>query len=310
MRGSTFVRTTTVRYRGVGGVLAVALLLVLAGCSTSPGVGSQTPGVSEGAPSSANVTYPAGTNASTVTNLSALLSAHYTVLEGADYRLTVRYRGPNRTTNSTVWSSRSAGRQLIWHHRTNRSSGLARHRGYFLEDGQQAQRLRSSESKPRGFVVDRSDRPFRDHHLTSVVYVVPMWGDPRIPLLTGPLERARVEHRGDHRFVTYRPPPEADGTVNGSVTVRDDGLLRTIRVRGDRGDGRYRFTMEYDLSTGLSVRKPSWADITPEPDRGFGGGDRDCDDFDSQAAAQSYHEEVGGSGLDGDGDGVACEALP
>ncbi|WP_436924733.1 excalibur calcium-binding domain-containing protein [Halosimplex amylolyticum] len=40
-------------------------------------------------------------------------------------------------------------------------------------------------------------------------------------------------------------------------------------------------------------------------------GDYDCDDFSSQRAAQEVHEESNGAhGLDGDGDGVACEHLP
>jgi micrococcal nuclease len=40
-------------------------------------------------------------------------------------------------------------------------------------------------------------------------------------------------------------------------------------------------------------------------------GDYDCDDFSSQAAAQDVYEDSGGAhGLDGDGDGVACESLP
>lgn len=44
--------------------------------------------------------------------------------------------------------------------------------------------------------------------------------------------------------------------------------------------------------------------------------DRNCDDFATQAKAQAYFDSRGGSktrnvdGLDGDGDGVVCEALP
>lgn len=39
-------------------------------------------------------------------------------------------------------------------------------------------------------------------------------------------------------------------------------------------------------------------------------GDYDCDDFSSQAQAQEVHDESGGAhGLDGDGDGIACEEL-
>jgi micrococcal nuclease len=38
--------------------------------------------------------------------------------------------------------------------------------------------------------------------------------------------------------------------------------------------------------------------------------DMDCDDFETQAEAQEFHETHSGHGLDGDGDGVACESLP
>jgi len=38
--------------------------------------------------------------------------------------------------------------------------------------------------------------------------------------------------------------------------------------------------------------------------------DRDCDDFETQKAAQEFHESHSGHGLDGDGDGIACESLP
>lgn len=43
------------------------------------------------------------------------------------------------------------------------------------------------------------------------------------------------------------------------------------------------------------------------------GADRDCSDFSSQAAAQRYYDDHGPgdpSGLDSDGDGVACESNP
>ena len=55
----------------------------------------------------------------------------------------------------------------------------------------------------------------------------------------------------------------------------------------------------------------------PGPGAGAGrGADRDCADFSSQAAAQHYFDSRGGSpsnnvdNLDGDGDGIVCEANP
>ncbi len=46
-----------------------------------------------------------------------------------------------------------------------------------------------------------------------------------------------------------------------------------------------------------------------------GGGDRDCSDFTTHAAAQAFFVAAGGSAadphrLDGDGDGIACEIFP
>jgi len=43
---------------------------------------------------------------------------------------------------------------------------------------------------------------------------------------------------------------------------------------------------------------------------GEGDEDMDCDDFETQAEAQDFHETHTGHRLDGDGDGIACEALP
>lgn len=43
---------------------------------------------------------------------------------------------------------------------------------------------------------------------------------------------------------------------------------------------------------------------------GSGGGDKNCSDFACQDDAQAWHNSHPGDGLDGDGDGVACENLP
>ena len=40
------------------------------------------------------------------------------------------------------------------------------------------------------------------------------------------------------------------------------------------------------------------------------GEDMDCADFETQEEAQEFHESHSGHGLDGDGDGIACESLP
>lgn len=58
------------------------------------------------------------------------------------------------------------------------------------------------------------------------------------------------------------------------------------------------------------------SESTPDKPTNFydapGGGDLDCSDFESQQEAQGYYNNQVGDpdGLDRDGDGVACEALP
>ncbi len=43
---------------------------------------------------------------------------------------------------------------------------------------------------------------------------------------------------------------------------------------------------------------------------GSGDSDRNCSDFSCQQDAQAWHESHPEDGLDGDGDGIACEHLP
>lgn len=58
---------------------------------------------------------------------------------------------------------------------------------------------------------------------------------------------------------------------------------------------------------------PTPSSIKTDTSAGSAGysGDYDCADFSSQSAAQDVYEDSGGAhGLDGDGDGRACEHLP
>jgi hypothetical protein len=68
-------------------------------------------------------------------------------------------------------------------------------------------------------------------------------------------------------------------------------------------------------ATFATIRTPGPVTATPPSNPGTGGGDRDCGDFATQAAAQAFFISQGGPardphGLDGDHDGIACESLP
>ena len=58
-----------------------------------------------------------------------------------------------------------------------------------------------------------------------------------------------------------------------------------------------------------------FGNVTTDETRGKKADEYNCDDFETQPDAQAFYEKVGGLGndvnrLDGDKDGVACEALP
>jgi len=58
-----------------------------------------------------------------------------------------------------------------------------------------------------------------------------------------------------------------------------------------------------------------FGNVTTDETKGKKADEYNCEDFETQPAAQTFYEKVGGLGndvnrLDGDKDGVACEALP
>ncbi|WP_415381650.1 excalibur calcium-binding domain-containing protein [Halosimplex sp. TS25] len=90
--------------------------------------------------------------------------------------------------------------------------------------------------------------------------------------------------------------------VSGGGVVLEPGGGLSTQFENPLGSG-----------TAEAPPEPTPAANSPESSGGSSGysGDYDCDDFSSQRAAQEVHEESNGAhGLDGDGDGVACETLP
>jgi len=162
----------------------------------------------------------------------------------------------------------------------------------------------------------------------------------------GTVTLVRLEEDGDYH-VDVRPLRGGRRFLTtGNFTVQDGALVTEI-MPGQRlpvpsvGERVAVFgTWVYDTQHGWNEIHPIWAiryldrgvgayDLPPrepryDPDAGTvsgGGGiggylppphDYDCADFPTQKAAQSYFEQYPGdpSGLDGDGDGVACEGNP
>ena len=124
----------------------------------------------------------------------------------------------------------------------------------------------------------------------------------------------RAVVRENHTYVTYRVI--ADGESIGTLVLREDGLIQSLQVA--YGEDTH-LTVAYNDRVTARFETPSWADAARNDSVYFSpetleqireaAGDRDCSDFATQAAAQSHYLDQG-DGLDGDGDGVACEHLP
>ena len=162
----------------------------------------------------------------------------------------------------------------------------------------------------------------------------------------GTVTSVRAEEDGDYH-VDVAPDSGFRGFLTSNNFTVQHGALVTEIMPGQHlpvpsvGERVAMFgTWVYDTSHGWNEIHPIWAiryfdrgitaaDLPPatpryDPDASggssSGGGgnylppphDYDCSDFPTQAAAQAYFDRYPGdpSGLDGDGDGIACESNP
>jgi len=129
--------------------------------------------------------------------------------------------------------------------------------------------------------------------------------------------RARVsDDEDDGNWTVFEYPVlAANGSQVGTLRVHENGLVETLTATGSAGRT---YGVRFRAFDGAELPETPWEEQAARNagfvDGGSGAsgatGDLDCDDFSTQGAAQRAHEEANGAhGLDGDGDGVACESL-
>lgn len=131
--------------------------------------------------------------------------------------------------------------------------------------------------------------------------------------------------QGDTVTVVYEDdltPTGGGDTHYAYVWLANESLNRKLVERGyavvdDSQPFDQRPAFERAMERAKANESGIWqcTDATRRTDGGSGGvgtGDLDCSDFDSQYEAQRVYERTSGDphGLDADGDGRACEALP
>ncbi len=270
---------------------------------------------------------PPGTNTSTLNNVQTLLNAHYDVLEEHDYVVTYRYQGPDDlregnvedatdVTRSGIIASNHTAKQQIIDKEKELPDGTVTNKTEYTEDTITYYRFGAvgPDGSPHDvyYTVTRwENTEFMDRHVTA------------IPLLTltqyrlraydtffkSDFTRTNVSTIRNHTYHTYRPVPDSE--TSGFVRIREDGFIKTIQLRTTIAGESVRLHRTFELGPN-AVELPDWKQLAILADRQRSGssGNADCDDFATQAGAQIYHESNGGDGLDGDGDGRACEHLP
>lgn len=154
------------------------------------------------------------------------------------------------------------------------------------------------------------------------------WWLENVPELLGPVQVYKAAHHGSPNgdstasMETFRPETVVisvgEGNSYGHPSAQALGLYRDAEATVYRTDESGTLTVtatangDYQLKTS---RAPVATEAARSTDTSttFGGADRDCSDFRTQAEAQNFFEGAGRDDpnrLDGDGDGVVCTSLP
>jgi len=307
--------------RALGGLICCVLLVALAGCA---GAGDVNPDEEIGEPT---VTFPNGTSEEAITNTTLVFENHWRVLQSTDYTAEASYTGdyasrdPDRYSGvRQTWKLRSSldTRQRLLHQNSTFANNRGTNRTWYTSDGINYVRnggidADGDQHEPYYFV----DRQFTEagfaefHH----VFFAPLFKGPAYANLfegTTP-EYVETNYRDNQSFHVYAVSNESTQT-DGQIIVREDSLISHMEVETMVEGRPITYSLTIRPRDEVEISTPSWkqdATDAEQASRAAGIGDYNCDDFSSQLAAQSVHESSGGShGLDGDGDGAACEHLP
>jgi len=300
--------------------LFVVSTLAFAGCSGSDPIET---GQQDREP----VEFPNGTNDREISDISTLIDYHWTVIWYSDYVAHVRYTGdsygrdPDKylriQQETTIRSSRTDEKQIMHQNTTyDRGNSTSQNLTWYTEGTSEFVRTsginRDGIERQPYFYVDRrfSDSGFVRYHVVSFSRVSNYHVYHKFFVDATP-EYVETRRHDGHAFHVYSV---SEGTTDttGEVVVREDGLIKSLTINAVVDGETAQLSATVELRDEVSITTPEWKQDAERADRsGGGGGDYNCDDFSSQAAAQAAHENSGGAyGLDGDGDGIACEHLP
>ncbi len=262
-------------------LLAVALagMLLLAGCSGSPGTATE-PAVNDSTTATASATatdaagtatppagldFAPGTSADGVVNASALLEAHLSALNGSDYRVRATQTANDRTTNILVAESgdrlrmRANGSATTTNDIWSTADRSITRRG----TGDTATYTVAGAGTPAAGIAENLSSLYVAAPLASVEY-----GEFAYD--------GTAEHDGEQllRFVATGVNQSAIDSANVSsvssydatLLVSEDGVVHeaTIDVTAESENESRSSSTEYAAATGIELERPSWLSNVPE----------------------------------------------
>lgn len=242
-------------------VVAVAAVLVVAGCTLGPGGGTPTGEPSTATPSLSELSYPPGVTDGGV-NVTALLSAHRDAIDGRSFTMTVdgTFRSSfvnfSRRTRLTVDEGWNRYRRRTDHPNLTRS--------WYVVDGTFYERVVAGE------------RPTYETKPVDGPRATPSSGygllNDSLVLGNYTVERATVRNGTPAVVLTADEPrerfaEEGYADVEATLVVDEAGLVREYRLRYVFGTGDDRQVRTLSMAiTGVdatTVGRPAWLDRAP-----------------------------------------------
>ena len=240
-------------------LVAVGLLVVLAGCSGSPGgTGPATDGTETG--EAGTVEYPAGVTQSGIENASALIAATDQRLATTDYTLTQTLEQQAGEESLSVTqrtrSSLTDERRLFVFDATSETNRL------FVADGTQyLDAVSDGETTSRSGPLERS---FESLHEPEMLGGGESLGGI---LRNGNYTAAGTVERDGRRLVRFELTEADRSRISGSVTdasgevlVGDDGVVYDAALRIELESGYLNQTFRIEQLGDVTVERPDWVD--------------------------------------------------
>jgi hypothetical protein len=250
-------------------VVALAALVVLAGCGALQGGPTAGPGDGGTTPDVSGVTFPPGVNGSGVTDVGALLAAHRTAMVDSGFVYRFEHRMVTELPNNTTVTEIDASGEV------RAARNLTATRESIDREAPDVETVEQWSNGTAGFqrvtpantTFDRTEAPSRlvtTHHILRNLVARDTWNVTAVAD-----DGSRIVLRSDNRTDTVGGREISD-TVDGRMVLDGDGRILQLTVTVENREYSeqqedsvfHTRTLDYDVTQvgNVSVSAPDWVD--------------------------------------------------